>query len=563
MIHLDKVTFTYRDAPGPTLEGVTLHVGPGELALVTGSTGAGKSTLLRTINGLVPHFSGGLLQGQVTVAGLDTRTNPPRQLAGLVGYVGQDPTAGFVSDTVEEELAYGLEQCGLDPAVMRTRIEEVLDLLGLAELRDRDLLTLSAGQAQRVAMGAALALHPRVLVLDEPTSALDPAAAEEVMAAIARLVQDFDMAVLMAEHRLERVVQFADQVVLLDRQGHAVSGPPREVLANSPVVPPVVTLGRALHWPEVPLTVREARRLAQPAIDAALAQPAAPPASAAPSGTAVPPAPCLLQARGVTVTYPGVTAVDEVDLDLAAGVVVGLMGRNGSGKSSLLWALHGAGPMHAGTVEGPLPDGAPRPRPRPRSRSAKPAAATPRPPVVLVPSQPTDLLWEDTVERELAGTGAGAVLDLIAPGIPRAAHPRDLSEGQRLALVLAIQLAPQPAGTQPAARPPARVIALDEPTRGLDYTAKARLVGVLRGLAQDGHAIIVASHDVEFLAAAADAVVWMAAGRIILRGPTFEVLTSVPAHAPQVTKVCAPLRVATVAQAVAALQGAASGGEAT
>ncbi|MDR1800016.1 MAG: ATP-binding cassette domain-containing protein [Bifidobacteriaceae bacterium] len=534
MIRLDHVTFTFAGAAQPALQDVNLMVGPGELALVIGPTGAGKTTLLRTVNGLVPHFSGGRLEGHVSVGGLDLRTHPPRALAGLVGYVGQDPLAGFVADSVEEELAYGMEQCGLDPAVMRTRVEEVLDLLGLADLRQRDLLTLSAGQAQRVAMGAALALHPKVLVLDEPTSALDPAAAEEVMAAIGRLVQDFDMAVLMAEHRLERVVQFADQVIALTPQGRVTGGPPRTILAQAPVVPPVVALGRALGWDKVPLTVREARR--QVADLGLPVEPVAPGTEATPAAPATPaagnePASVLLSARGVRVEYPGVVAVDGVDVDLLGGIIYGLMGRNGSGKSSLLWALHGAGPKAAGTVTGPGPG---------------------HPVVALVPSQPTDLLWEDTVAREIAGTGAAAVLDRIAPGLPRQAHPRDLSEGQRLALALAIQLAPVPS----AAPPQPRVIALDEPTRGLDYEAKARLVAVLKDLAAQGNAIVVASHDVEFLAAVADQVAWMAEGQVILHGPTIDVLTSVPAHAPQITKVFAPRPVHTVEQAVQWLQGA-------
>ncbi|MGH9018876.1 MAG: ABC transporter ATP-binding protein, partial [Acidimicrobiales bacterium] len=208
MIDLVDVTVTYAEAPAPVLRRVRLHVDEGELALVVGSTGVGKSTLLGTMNGLVPHFTGGTLAGRVLVAGRDTRTHPPRQLADVVGVVGQDPQAGFVTDTVEEELAYAMEQLALAPAVMRTRVEETLDLLGIADLRQRALHELSGGQQQRVAIGSVLAAHPRVLVLDEPTSALDPTAAEEVLAAITRLVHDLGVTVVLAEHRLERVVQY-------------------------------------------------------------------------------------------------------------------------------------------------------------------------------------------------------------------------------------------------------------------------------------------------------------------------------------------------------------------
>ena len=179
MIEFDNVTVTYPEGPGPVLRGVTMEIIEGELALVVGQTGVGKSTLLGTVNGLVPHFTGGTLAGRVVVDGRDTRTHPPRELADVVGVVGQDPLAGFVTDTVEEELAYSMEQLGLPAGVMRKRVEETLDLLGIAGLRDRALHQLSGGEQQRVAIGSVLTSHPRVLVLDEPTSALDPTAAEE------------------------------------------------------------------------------------------------------------------------------------------------------------------------------------------------------------------------------------------------------------------------------------------------------------------------------------------------------------------------------------------------
>ena len=180
---------------------------------MSGPTGVGKSTLLGVVNGLVPRFSGGELRGDVLLDGASIVHTPPRDRAHVVGYVGQDPIAGFVTDTVEEELAYGMEQLGLAARTMRRRVEETLDLLGIADLRGRDLRTLSGGQQQRVAIGSVLTMHPRVLVLDEPTSALDPTAAEEVLATLTRLVHDVGVTVLLAEHRLERVVPFADRIV--------------------------------------------------------------------------------------------------------------------------------------------------------------------------------------------------------------------------------------------------------------------------------------------------------------------------------------------------------------
>uniref|UniRef100_UPI00202E346B ABC transporter ATP-binding protein n=1 Tax=Streptomyces sp. MSC1_001 TaxID=2909263 RepID=UPI00202E346B len=260
MIRFENVSVRYEGADEqhePTLRGVDLTVPEGELVLLVGPSGVGKSTLLGAVSGLVPHFTGGTLTGRVTVDGRDTRTHPPRELADLVGTVGQDPSAHFVTDTVEDELAYGMESLGLPPGVMRRRVEETLDLLGLAELRDRPIATLSGGQRQRVAIGSVLTPHPKVLVLDEPTSALDPSAAEDVLAVLQRLVHDLGTTVLLAEHRLERVVQYADQVLLLPE---GVMGSPAEIMAVSPVHPPVVGLGRLAGWSPLPLTVRDARR---------------------------------------------------------------------------------------------------------------------------------------------------------------------------------------------------------------------------------------------------------------------------------------------------------------
>ena len=528
MIRFEHVTITYPEAPAPVLRDVDLAVPEGELCVVVGPTGSGKTTLLGAINGLVPHFTGGHLAGRVLVDGRDTRTHPPRDLADVVGMVGQDPLAGFVMDTVEEELAYAMEQLAVPEPVMRKRVEETLDLLGIAELRGRALRTLSGGQQQRVAIGAVLTAHPRILVLDEPTSALDPTAAEDVLAAVTRLVHDLGITVVMAEHRLERVVQHADSIVLLE-EGSARFEAPR-ALATSPLAPPVVQLARLAGWDPVPLSVRDARRQ----VDGLREQlrPLSPPAG---NGHPLPTRQEGLHGRRLVVRYGEVLALRGVELRAARGEVVAVMGRNGSGKSSLLWALHPAGHRQEGTVtvDGRDPSGA---RPTP---------------VALVPQTPADLLYLGTVDEECAradaesGAEAGtcrALVDRIVPGLPGDQHPRDLSEGQRLGLVLAVQLASSPA-----------VVLLDEPTRGLDHLVKGELTRLLRGLAAEGRAVVVATHDVEFVAGVADRVVVLADGEVVADGPTADVVVASPAFAPQVAKVLHPDRWLTVDQVAAAL----------
>ena len=534
LVHLDRVSVRYPDAAAPTLTDVNLAIEEGELVLVIGRTGSGKSTLLGCLNGHVPHFTGGTLAGSVRIAGLDTATHRPRDLAGLVGVVGQDPLAGFATDTVEEELAYGMEQLGLTPAVMRKRVEETLDLMGIADLRAAPLRDLSGGQQQRVAIGAVLTMHPRLLVLDEPTSALDPTGAEEVLAAITRLVHDLGVTVVVAEHRLERVVQYADRIVEV-ADGRVRDGAPAQILRDSVGAPPVVHLGRYAGWSPLPVSVRDARRAAAP-LRAALAQVPQPADEAAAASSGIPD----LTTRGLHVEHGQVRAVAGVDLSLPAGRVTALMGRNGAGKSSLLWALQGSGPRSAGRVA--LADGTDPRELDPRSRRRR---------IGLVPQTASDLLYLDTVGSECAQAdresgaapgSAAALLERLAPGIPGQRHPRDLSEGQKLALVLAVQLTADP-----------QVILLDEPTRGLDYPAKDQLSQTLRALAQSGHAILVSTHDVEFVATVADDVVVMAEGVIVAHGPTREIVSASPAYAPQVTKIVAPHEYLTVAEVVHAL----------
>lgn len=522
MIRFEHVTVTYHDHDEPVLADVDFELLEGELVLVVGRTGSGKSTLLNAMNGLVPHFTGGTLTGRVLIDGRDTRDYPPRDLADLVGVVAQDPGSGFVADTVEEELAYGMECLGLATEVMRRRVEETLDLLGLHELRDRPLGTLSAGQQQRVAIGAVLTAHPKVLVLDEPTSALDPGAAEEILAALQRLVHDLGITVVLAEHRLERVVQYADRIIVVP--GHAqplTVGTPAEVMRRAPIAPPVVALGRIAGWSPLPLTVRDARRAAAPLRDLLVGH--VPPLRLLPdtSNTSA-----LVDARDLSVRYADHTALREVTLRVHPGEVVALMGRNGAGKSTLLNAMVGLRTPTSGRIATAGVD--------PRTLSGPALLRA----VGLVPQVPGDLLESTSVAAECRAadrdTGAEpgttrALLALLAPEIEDGTHPRDLSEGQRLLLALAIVL---------AGRPP--LLLLDEPTRGLDYPTKARLVEILRDLASAGHGIMLATHDVELAADVATRVVVLADGEVVADGPTAEIVVASPLFAPQVAKVLAP-----------------------
>jgi energy-coupling factor transport system ATP-binding protein len=484
LISFDGVTYHYPGAQAPALSDVTTRVEPGEVILVRGASGSGKSTLLRCLNGLVPHSTGGRFGGRVQVCGLDTRDHPPRILGARVGFVFQHPDAQFVLEDVEAELAFGLENQGLPRPLMRKRIEEVIDQIGIAALRRRRINTLSGGERQRVAIAATLAMHPEALALDEPTSQLDPQAAEDVLQVIARLVAELGMTTLIAEHRVERVAPMVDRVWTLDR-GALADQDPRTALASGGARPPVVDLALRGGWAPVPLGLRDARAHA-----ARLPHLAAPQPEPAPDG------PVLARAERVTHAYGGRPAVTGASVELRRGEIAVLMGRNGCGKTTLLKLLAGLLRPDRGRVQADAP-------------------------VAYVPQDADMLLFAPTVRDELRGM----IPELTGPftaWLDR--YPRDLSSGERQQLAIAVV----------AAR--TEVLLLDEPTRGLDPTIKQALTAFLRTRAEDGATVLVATHDVEWAARTAGRVLLMADGEIYADGPPRVVLSDSLVFSTQVNK---------------------------
>ena len=484
VIALDAVSYRYPEADRPALSDITVAVDPGDVILLRGASGSGKSTLLRSLNGLVPHSTGGQFRGRVVVCGLDTREHPPRQLATHIGFVFQHPDAQFVLEDVEAELAFGLENLGLSRPLMRKRVEEVIDQVGINPLRRRRIDTLSGGERQRVAIAAALAMHPDALALDEPTSQLDPQAAEDVLQVVLRLVAELGMTTVIAEHRVERIAPFVDRIWTLDA-GVLRDQPPRVALAEGGARPPVVDLALRAGWTPIPLGLRDARVHAQrlPSVPAN-------PAPADGNG------PIICRLDGLDHRFDTVTAVRGVSLTLRRGQVVALMGRNGSGKTTLLKLIAGAVRPQRGTVTN---EGIP----------------------AYVPQDADTLLFAASVDEELRGQSA-EVIAPFAAWLHR--YPRDLSSGERQQLAIALM----------GAR--ADLLLLDEPTRGLDPQVKRALSTYLRTRARAGAGILVATHDVEWAARTADRILLMADGEIYADGPPATVLSDSLVFATQISK---------------------------
>ncbi len=519
MIEVHDVTYSYPDGETPVLRNLSLEVEEGEFLLVIGASGSGKSTLLRCLNGLVPHFYGGNFRGKLTVAGLDPLSEGPRGMSSVVGFVLQDPESQFVVDSVEDELAFAMENHNLGQEVMRKRVEEVLDQLNIADLRHRKINTLSGGEKQRVAIGAVLTLQPDILVLDEPTSQLDPQAAEEVLTTLQKLNTDLGLTIILSEHRLERVLQYADRVLYLPGVGlRPLAGTPSEVLLQVELMPPLIRLAKELEWQPLPLTIKEGRRFAR-----RLEIP--PPGEGPALDRGNPPhdtESAIIELKNLWFSYNGHEALRGVNLSINHGEFVALMGRNGSGKTTLLKHLVGLLRPERGRVELWGEDA--------KGKATEDIARR----VGYVPQNPGSLLFADTLRDELDftrrshGMGTGGYDELLK-SLHLEDHvdsyPRDLSGGERQRAAMAAILVADP-----------QIILLDEPTRGLDYYEKQALAGFLSKKREEGKSIIMSTHDVELVAQCAERVVIMGEGRIVVDGPARTVMSKSMVFSSQINK---------------------------
>ncbi len=488
--------YRYPGAEECALSGLDLEVEPGEFVVLAGRSGSGKSTLLRAACGLVPHFHGGEFAGDVRVAGTSTRDAGPAQLAASVGFVSQEADTQVVSTTVRAELELPMELRGADGIEAARAVEEAALALGIEPLLDRTTDSLSGGELQRVALGAALVTGPPLLLLDEPTSQLDPVAGDELISLLRRLNEEWGVTILLGEHRLERCLAAADRVLALEAGRLIYDGPVSEfgraALERAPaLVTPVMRLFDLAGIEGSPVTVKAARA----ALERARLQPGPAIEEAAPEEPAGDP---VLRCRRLRVELEASDAIRPVlrgiDLEVRAGERVALMGPNGAGKSTLLRTCAGILEPERGSIE--APGGC-----------------------ALLGQRPDDYLVRERVADELPGADGRAALEAVGLTVDPETDPRDLSGGERQRLALAIAMAGRGAGGRPSG-----LICLDEPTRGLDRERKDDLAEWIDELASAGAGLLVATHDVEFAASFATRVLLLARGRLIAAGTPREVL---------------------------------------
>lgn len=549
IIEMECVSFSYGTAADGAyaLKDIDLSVEEGTFVGLIGPSGAGKSTLASAITGAIPHHYRGRLFGSTLVAGLDTCEAPLTDIAKVAGSVLQDIDAQMVASVVEDELLFGLENFGIDHREIEGRIASTLDAVGIADLRHREIATLSGGQKQKVAIAAILAMTPRVIVMDEPTSALDPASARDVFEVLRRAKELTGMTAILIEQTVALLAEYCDRVVVIDQGRIALDGTPTDVFSRGETLraigvdtPRTVRISNSLA--ETGLAPNDSPALTLDGAESLVAGILAPGLSESSpivprtlgdrpdARNTVDERPIIVDVAGAAYSYgTGQAGIEGIDLTVRAGEILAVVGQNGAGKTTFTKLLNGLIKPSAGVVRIAGLDT----RTTPVSVLASHAAT-------LFQNPDRQLCRNTVVEEisfglELQGAPADAAreraLHVAATfGLPENASPFNLSRGQRQMVALASVVALEP-----------ELIILDEPTSGLDYRECMTVMETVRQRALDGAAVVMVCHDMEVVSDFADTLAVMAEGRLIEVGPSREVFANdaLLAHA-RIAAPCVP-----------------------
>jgi len=529
MIEFKDFSFYYPNCEIPSLDKINVMIDEGEFLVITGPSGGGKSTFLRSINGLIPNFYGGKISGEVLVKGKNVSKTPTNQMSESVGMVFQDPENQLVSNQVEREIAFGMENLCFPKEIMKKRIEESLDAVNISRLRDKTIHELSGGQKQKVAIASALATHPEVLLLDEPTSELDPGSAESVLNVIEKINDELGLTIILVEHRLERVIHHVDRMLMIDSGKILYDGSPRKLKSNNVKdwkvgMPPVTRL--ALNFEKeminngMPLTVKEARL--------SLKEVLTNPKNKVTWEKKESSKKVTLSMDKVFFSYDGEKDVlKDISFNVFEGDMITLMGKNASGKTTLVKLMNGLIKPRKGKI---LLFG--------KKISDYPLEELIQK-VGIVFQDPNLHLFNDTVQKEVEFVLRNLKVDenLIkkkTEGILKYfkiyqyknSYPHDLSGGERQRVALASVLVSDP-----------EILILDEPTRGMDYYLKRELISYLREKAKT---VIMITHDIETAAEFSNRVILLSEGKIISDGNKRDVLSKALLFSPQINRLIQP-----------------------
>lgn len=542
MIQIDQLNFQYNDSQHLILVDINLKFKPGEFVLIVGPSGSGKSTLIRTLNALIPNFYGGRISGSVNVQDMNTFTTPTRVMAGKVGMIFQNPENQLFMSDVESEIAFGMENLNFSKKTMIKRMEEILDSFGITHLRKKSIASLSGGEKQKVAIASIIAMNPEILILDEPTAELDPRSAEDVLNLVQKINRELGVTVLLIEHRVDRVIQYADRIIVIDEGRIIADTSPRNCFYNDNgidlenlgvTVPPVIKIFKEIRkkYPEItaqPLTVKECKthlkelmEKNQPKVNFLTRKFT----SYEEYQNYFRDAPVLVEIKDLSFGYNRErTILKNINLVIHGGEFISIIGRNGSGKTTLAKQIIGLLKPEKGTVHVKNED------------ISKQTVAQIARSVGYIFQNPSIQFYQDTLEEEIffvlnnmkheKSEIQGVTDDLLNQfGLTRYKnkYPRYLSIGEQQKAALATVLAIKP-----------KILILDEPTHGMDYKQKDIFMKFLNEYRKQGNVVILISHDVETIAKFSERIILLSDGKIVMDDLKRNVLSHGLLFSPQI-----------------------------